>query len=81
MQLWTGCIAGALRYDEYVAKLEAAGFVDAAVEVTRTYDRQAVLDLAADLPADQLPTGVEAEALVDALDGAVASAFVRAVRP
>lgn len=81
MQLWTGCIAGALRDTDYVARLTAAGFVDASVEVTRTYSRQDVLDLAATLPADLLPTGAEAERVVDALDGAVASAFVRATRP
>ncbi|MBI4941119.1 MAG: arsenite methyltransferase [Actinobacteria bacterium] len=81
MQLWTGCIAGALRDTDYVARLTAAGFVDAGVEVTRTYSRQDVLDLAATLPADLLPAGDEAEQLLDALDGAVASAFVRAVRP
>ncbi|WP_088288671.1 arsenite methyltransferase [Kineosporia sp. A_224] len=81
MQLWTGCIAGALRDTDYVARLTAAGFVGASVEVTRTYSRQDVLDLAATLPADLLPAGAEAKQLLDALDGAVASAFVRATRP
>ena len=37
--LWTGCIAGALRDTEYVAKLGAAGFADAGVEITRRYER------------------------------------------
>ncbi|MCZ7527314.1 MAG: arsenite methyltransferase [Acidimicrobiia bacterium] len=31
---WTGCVAGALTIDEYVAGLEAAGFHDASVQVT-----------------------------------------------
>jgi arsenite methyltransferase len=31
MELWCGCVAGALRDDEYVSKLEAAGFVEADV--------------------------------------------------
>ena len=37
MELWTGCIAGALLESEYVAKLRAAGFTDIAVEPTRIY--------------------------------------------
>jgi SAM-dependent methyltransferase len=31
---WCGCVAGALSREEYVAGLEAAGFVDVAVEFT-----------------------------------------------
>src|SRR5512135_901720 len=37
MELWIGCVAGALSEDEYLAKLAAAGFEDAAIEITRTY--------------------------------------------
>jgi len=32
--LWIGCIAGALRNDEYASKLAQAGFEDIAVEPT-----------------------------------------------
>src|SRR4030095_6736600 len=35
LELWVGCVAGALRDDEYVSKLQAAGFVDAGVEPWR----------------------------------------------
>ena len=38
MELWVGCIAGALGDDEYAAKLAAAGFVDIGIEITRIYD-------------------------------------------
>jgi SAM-dependent methyltransferase len=38
MELWIGCVAGALQECEYRAKLAAAGFVNVAVEPTRTYD-------------------------------------------
>ena len=31
MEFWVGCVAGALRDDEYVAKLQAAGFADVEV--------------------------------------------------
>lgn len=37
LELWAGCIAGALREDEYRSKLAAAGFVDIDIEVTREY--------------------------------------------
>lgn len=81
MQLWTGCVAGALLHSDYVAKLTDAGFTDAVVEVTRAYTRQDLLDLAAALPPEQLPAGVTVEDVVDLMDGAVVGAFVRATKP
>lgn len=43
--LWTGCISGALRDTEYVAKLDAAGFADTGVQVTRRYERTELEEL------------------------------------
>ena len=40
MDLWIGCVAGALRDADYLAKLQAAGFEDAAIEVTRVYSAE-----------------------------------------
>jgi arsenite methyltransferase len=37
MELWTGCIAGALDQGEYAAKLRNAGFSDVSVEPWRVY--------------------------------------------
>jgi arsenite methyltransferase len=37
MELWVGCVAGALGDEEYITKLQAAGFENAAIEVTRVY--------------------------------------------
>lgn len=79
--LWTGCVAGALLDADYVSRLGAAGFVDAAVEVTRTYPSADLAELAASLAPDELPVGVDVDAAVALLDGAFASAFVRAVKP
>lgn len=79
--LWTGCISGALVDADYVQRLTAAGFTDAAVEVTRTYRRDELEDLAAQLTAGDLPPGLDVAAAVDALDGAFASAFIRAAKP
>src|SRR2546429_977456 len=37
MELWVGCIAGALEEREYTSKLEAAGFADVELEPWRIY--------------------------------------------
>jgi len=81
MRLWTGCVAGALLDTEYVAKLTAAGFVDASVQLTRTYAGQDLDDLAADVKPEDVPADLDVRAVVRDLDGATASAFVRAVKP
>jgi arsenite methyltransferase len=80
VRLWTGCISGALRDDEYVDRLTAAGFADASVEVTRRYTRDD-LESMAEVSEVERPEGLSATDLVDALDGAFASAFVRARKP
>ena len=38
MELWVGCIAGALEETEYAAKLRAAGFADVEIEPWRVYN-------------------------------------------
>ena len=81
VRLWTGCISGALRDDEFVAKLTAAGFEDASVEVTRHYSRGDLESMAEVTDVSELPDGMSLPELVDALDGAFASAFVRARKP
>jgi len=73
MELWIGCIAGALGDTEYVAKLVKAGFADVSLENWRVYD-----------PADALAilaqAGITPEAAA-AAKGMFASAFVRATKP
>lgn len=76
--LWTGCISGALGDREYVEKLTAAGFEDAGVEVTRRYERLELEGMADQLDPTMLPEGTSMAAAVEALDGAFASAFIRA---
>jgi arsenite methyltransferase len=74
MSLWVGCIAGALREDEYLEQLDAAGFSDISLEPTRVYGsadaRQMLSDAGVPEPDD-----------LDEFDGAFFSAFVRAVKP
>lgn len=74
MELWVGCIAGALTEDQYREKLKAAGFSDVELQVTRTYD---VLDARAFLAAD----GIDADAMAGEVKDKVVSAFVRARKP
>ncbi|MGH9672117.1 MAG: arsenite methyltransferase [Bryobacteraceae bacterium] len=38
VELWVGCVAGALDESDYVRKLEAAGFSGVSIEPTRVYD-------------------------------------------
>ena len=74
MELWIGCVAGALEEGEYRAKLAAAGFGDVDVEPTRIYkaeDARAFLESA----------GLDREGLVESIDGKFMSAFVRATKP
>jgi SAM-dependent methyltransferase len=81
MRLWTGCIAGALLDTDYVAKLTEAGFVDAGVEITRTYERTDIDDLADSLDRAAIPANLDLAAVAREMEGTTASAFVRAVKP
>jgi arsenite methyltransferase len=74
LELWIGCIAGALRDHDYIAKLEAAGFVDVAVEPWRVYQ----VDDARAFLAD---AGIDVDRVGSDIDGKVASAFIRARKP
>jgi SAM-dependent methyltransferase len=73
MELWVGCIAGALEDTEYASKLTSAGFDEIAVEPWRIYD-----------PADAreflMNAGVDESAIGEAA-GKFASAFIRARKP
>jgi arsenite methyltransferase len=74
MELWVGCIAGALEETEYAAKLRAAGFADVEVAPWRIYK----ID---DARAFLTQTGVDVDRLAPQIDGRFASAFVRARKP
>lgn len=74
MLLWVGCIAGALRDDEYREKLKAAGFAGIEMEATRVYD---VEDARAFLSGQ----GIDVDALAPEVEGKFMSAFIRATKP
>lgn len=79
--LWTGCISGALLETEYLDMLAAAGFAEPGAEVTRTFDREELNRMSEMVDATALPEGWTLAGIVDALEGAFASAFVRARKP
>jgi len=74
MELWVGCVAGAMEESEYVDKLRRAGFKDIGLETTRTYD---VRDASEFLAA----AGIDLAAIAPQVDGKFTSAFVRAKKP
>jgi hypothetical protein len=73
VELWIGCVAGALEEAEYRAKLAKAGFEAIDVEPTRIYTAESARDFLAG-------AGLGAEAIA-AADGKFVSAFVRARKP
>ena len=74
MELWVGCVAGALTDYEYVAKLARAGFDDINIEPTRVYNVQ-------DARVFLASEGIDADALAPQVDGKFISGFVRATKP
>jgi len=74
MELWVGCIAGALEETEYAAKLRTAGFADVEVEPWRIYKVD-------DARAFLTETGVDVDRLAPQVEGRFASAFIRARKP
>jgi SAM-dependent methyltransferase len=74
IELWVGCVAGALKDSEYMSKLTAAGFEDVTIEATRVYK---VEDARQFLNAQ----GVDADAIAPQVEGKFVSAFIRAKKP
>ncbi len=73
VELWIGCVAGALEENEYRSLLEAAGFEDVEMEPTRVYraeDARSFLEAA----------GFDVDTLAGEIDGKFMSAFVRGTK-
>jgi arsenite methyltransferase len=77
VEMWAGCVSGALEKGQYEALLRGAGFEDVAVEVTHTYDESAIGSSCCG------GSGCCGEAEMSEALGEVplASAFVRARKP
>jgi arsenite methyltransferase len=74
MELWVGCVAGALEEDSYREKLARAGFEGVDVEPTRVYQ-------VADAKQFLAEAGISDEQVLARIDGRFMSAFVRARKP
>jgi arsenite methyltransferase len=74
MELWVGCVAGALTDTEYQQKLAAAGFESVDIEPTRVYS---INDAKEFLNA----VGIDADAVAPQIHDKFISAFVRAQKP
>jgi arsenite methyltransferase len=74
LELWVGCVAGALTEDEYTSKLRDAGFSDIEVEPWRVYSIE-------DARTFLTESGLDVDRLAADVEGRVASAFIRARKP
>jgi hypothetical protein len=74
MELWVGCIAGALEQSEYESKLRRAGFADVDVDAWRIYSVSDARDFLAG-------SGIDADAIAPQVEDKFASAFIRATKP
>jgi len=74
MEMWVGCIAGALHDHEYMGKLAHAGFHEIDIEPTRVYSIE---------DARQFLTGegLDVDAIAPQVENKFMSAFIRAVKP
>jgi arsenite methyltransferase len=73
VELWIGCVAGALEESEYRAKLQKAGFEAIDVEPTRIYGGEEAREALAGAGLD--------DAAIAAVEGKFMSAFIRARKP
>jgi SAM-dependent methyltransferase len=74
VELWIGCVAGALEENEYRAKLKLAGFENIELEPTRIYRIEDAKEFLTN-------AGLNVDGFADQIDGKFMSAFVRATKP
>jgi SAM-dependent methyltransferase len=74
VELWIGCVAGALQEQEYRDKLAKAGFDAIGVEPTRVYRAEDAREFFAG-------SGIDVDAIAPQVEGKFISAFVRAIKP
>jgi arsenite methyltransferase len=74
MELWVGCVAGALSEDEFLRLLRVVGFQNPSIEPTRVYafeDARSILSAG----------GLDADIVARDVTGRILSAFIRATKP
>jgi ubiquinone/menaquinone biosynthesis C-methylase UbiE len=74
MELWVGCVAGALEESEFRRLLTEVGFTDVDIEPTRIYRSEDARQFLSE-------AGLDVDASIDQIEGRFMAAFVRATRP
>src|ERR1700761_7735224 len=74
IELWVGCVAGAMEDSEYTDKLTKVGFTSVEIEPTRVYDIE-------DARQFLSGRGVDVDAIAPVVAGKFLSAFIRATKP
>ena len=74
IELWAGCVAGALEEQEYITKLYRAGFEQVSIEPTRVYTATDARELFEG-------TDLDLNTIAPLVDGKFLSGFVRATKP
>jgi SAM-dependent methyltransferase/thioredoxin reductase len=74
VELWIGCVAGALEESDYQRRLGRAGFESVGIEPTRVYRSE-------DARRFLTQAGLDADVVAPAIEGKFMSAFIRARKP
>ncbi|HJT22521.1 MAG TPA: methyltransferase domain-containing protein, partial [Nitrospira sp.] len=74
VELWAGCVAGALEEQSYVQKLNAVGFEVVSIEPTRIYTAE-------DAKEFLMGAGLDVTRVAKDIDGKIISGFIRAAKP
>jgi arsenite methyltransferase len=74
VELWVGCLSGALEESEYTQKLAAAGFEDVSMEPTRVYRAEDAREFLSG-------QGIDVATIAPLVDGRFFSGFIRARKP
>ena len=74
MELWVGCVAGALEEQQFEAWLREAGFENPTLEPTRVYRVEDARQFLSE-------AGLDPDAIAEEIDGKFMAAFVRATKP
>ena len=74
VELWVGCLSGALDESDYVARLKRAGFEDVSIEPTRVYRVAEAREFLSG-------HGFDVDAIAPLVDGRFFSGFIRARKP
>jgi arsenite methyltransferase len=74
MELWVGCVAGALEESEFKSLLAEVGFTGVDIEPTRVYQSE-------DARMFLTEAGIDVDASLQEIDGKFMAGFVRATKP